>query len=112
MARTDSRPVTPHLQPREVRAAPTRPPWLTVVMSRTITPPQPPATSSMDRFAEAVLAVSVTTVVSLAVLVGGACVVVWLAVRNSRPEDRSAVLRALAHVLIAFASVVTRRRQR
>jgi len=81
-------------------------------MSRTIAPLLPPATSSADRLAEVVLAISLTTVASLAVLVGGACIVVWLAVRRSRPGDRPAVLRALADVLVALGSVVHRRRRR
>ena len=61
--------------------------------------------------ANTVVVVAVTTTIALVVLATGACVVVWMALRGSRPQDRAAVLRALAVVLGALATLVGRKRR-
>ena len=60
----------------------------------------------------AFLAIGLTLVAALVVVVGGVCVVVWLALRGSRPQDRPAVLDAVARVLSALGDVLNRSRRR
>lgn len=76
-------------------------------MHVTITLAQPPEPGTTVIDGTTVLAATAT--IGLTVLVAGACVVVWLAVRGSRPEDRPTVLRALAQVLDAIAGLTRRR---
>ncbi|WP_156077295.1 hypothetical protein [Saccharothrix sp. NRRL B-16314] len=56
-----------------------------------------------------VLAASATAAVAL--VIAGACLMTWLAVRNTRPQDRPAVLKAVADVLNGLGSILNRHRR-
>lgn len=59
----------------------------------------------------ALLAAAITLATVVAVIIAGVCVIVWLAIRKSRPQDRPAILDAVAHVLTALATVLNRSRR-
>lgn len=72
-------------------------------------PTTPPTTFVLD---ETVLGLVISVVSTAAIALVGACVLTWLALRGTRPQDRPAVLDATARLITALATLLRRSRRR